>query len=45
MELDFEFGEQFIPKDEQPFNSLHDWKQTRFAGVFPYLIVLINTNQ
>jgi len=43
--LDFEFGEQFVPKDEQPFKSLHDWKFTRFAGVFPYLIVLISTNQ
>ena len=44
-ELDFEFGEKSVPKDEQLFNTLHDWKFTRFAGVFPYLIVLINTNQ
>ncbi len=43
--LDFEFGEKAVPKDEQPFNTLHDWKFTRFAGVFPYLIVLLNTNQ
>ncbi len=45
LELDFEFGEESVPKGEQPFNTLHDWKSTRFAGVFPYLIVLINTNQ
>ncbi len=44
-EFCFEFGEESVPKDEQPFNALHDWKVTRFAGVFPYLIVLINTNQ
>ncbi|WDN89758.1 hypothetical protein BuS5_02726 [Desulfosarcina sp. BuS5] len=44
-ELDFEFGEQLVSKDEQPFKSLHDWKFTRFAGIFPYLIVLISTNQ
>ncbi len=44
-ELDFEFGEAAVPKDEQPFNSLHAWKFTRFAGIFPYLIALISTNQ
>ena len=44
-ELGFEFGEETVPKDEQPFNTLHDWKFTRYAGVFPYLIVLLNTNQ
>lgn len=44
-ELDLEFGEESVPKGEQPFNTLHDWKSTRYAGVFPYLIVLINTNQ
>jgi hypothetical protein len=43
--FDFEYGEKSVPKDEQPFNTLHDWKVTRFAGVFPYLIVLIHTNQ
>jgi hypothetical protein len=45
LEFDFEFGEKAIPKDEQPFNALHDWKFTRFAGIFPYLIVLISKNQ
>ncbi len=44
-EFGFEFGEATVPKDEQPYNILHNWKFTRFAGVFPYLIVLINTNQ
>ena len=44
-EFAFEFGEAAVPKDEQPFNTIHDWKFTRFAGVFPYMIVLINTNQ
>ncbi len=44
-ELDFEFGEKTVPKSEQPYDTLHDWKLTRFAGVFPYLIVLIANNQ
>jgi len=45
LKLDFEFGSKEIPKEEMPFNALHDWKETRFAGIFPYLIVLINKNQ
>ena len=45
MEFDFEFGEKAVPKDEQLFNTIHDWKPTRFAGIFPYLIVLISRNQ
>jgi len=45
LEFDFDFGEKIVSKDELPFKTLHDWKFTRFAGVFPYLIVLINTNQ
>jgi len=40
--FDFEFGEKEVPKDEQPFNTLHDWKFTRFAGIFPYLIILFS---
>lgn len=44
-EFGFEFGEEAVPKDEQPYNDTHDWKFTRFAGVFPYIIVLINKNQ
>ena len=44
-EFDFDFGEKAVPIDEQPFNILHDWKFTRFAGIFLYLIVLISNNQ
>lgn len=44
-ELDFTFGEENISKEDQPFNCIHDWKFSRFAGIFPYLIVLINANQ
>jgi len=44
-EFDFEFGEATVPKDDQPFNALFDWKFTRYAGVFPYLMVLIKNNQ
>ena len=44
-ELDFIFGEENVSKEDQPFNCLHDWKFSRFAGVFPYLIVLIHSNQ
>lgn len=43
--LDFEFSEKTVEKHEQPFNTLYDWKSTRFAGIFPYLIVLINNHQ
>jgi len=45
LKLDFEFGSKEIPEEEMPFNELHDWKATRFAGIFPYLILLINRNQ
>ncbi|KPA19096.1 transposase [Candidatus Magnetomorum sp. HK-1] len=45
LKLDFEFGSKEIPEEEVPFNDLYDWKETRFAGIFPYLIVLINKNQ
>lgn len=44
MEFDFEFGEESVPKTEQPFNTKHDWIFTRFAGIFPYLMVMINKN-
>ncbi|MEA3380161.1 MAG: helix-turn-helix domain-containing protein, partial [Pseudomonadota bacterium] len=45
LSFEFEFGEKTIPKDDQPFSALHDWKFTRFAGIFLYLIVLISKNQ
>ena len=41
------FGEtisQVTPAD-QPFAETHDWKQTRYAGVFTYLITLITQHQ
>lgn len=41
------FGEtiaQVAPED-QPYAEEHDWKQTRYAGVFTYLITLISQNQ
>lgn len=44
-EFEFEFGKKAVSKDEQLFNTLHDWKFTRFAGIFLYLIVLISKNQ
>jgi len=44
MEFDFEFGEESVSKTEQPFNTKHDWKFTRFAGIFPYLMVMISKN-
>ena len=44
-ELDFTFGEESVSKEDQAFNGLHDWKFSRYAGIFPYLIVLINENQ
>ncbi len=43
--FNFEFGEKTVEKDDQPFNTLHDWAPSRFAGVFPYLIVLISSHQ
>ena len=43
--FDFEFGEKGAPKDDQPFNALHDWKFTRFGGIFLYLIVLVSKDQ
>jgi len=45
LEIDFEFSEKEVPRDEQPFTTLHDWKFTRYAGIFPYLIVLISNNK
>ena len=45
MELDFEFGKKSVLRKEQPFTTLHDWKPTRYAGIFPYLIVLISKNK
>ncbi len=35
-------GVQTVPPKEQPFSQVHDWKATRYAGVFLYLICLIS---
>jgi len=45
LEFDFVFGERIVPKEEQCYSDVHDWKETRYAGVFPYLILLIKDNQ
>ena len=40
-------GEQshgIIAPEEQPFSEQHDWEQTRYAGVFAYLMTLIHLN-
>jgi len=34
--------EEKIEKHEQPFCEEHEWERTRYAGVFVYLIALIN---
>lgn len=45
-QLDFNFGynenARKVPVDEQPFFEEHDWEETRYAGVFSYLIPLIS---
>jgi hypothetical protein len=40
------FGEQThsIAPEEQPFAEQNDWEQTRYAGVFAYLMTLIHLN-
>ncbi len=44
-ELPFGDQSQNIEHDDQPFSEEHDWKSTRYAGVFAYLITLINQNK
>jgi len=36
---------QSITSDEQPFSEVHDWKASRYAGVFLYLICLLSTTR
>jgi hypothetical protein len=45
-QLSLPFGDQSggIDADHQPFSEIHDWKLTRYAGVFTYLITLIHLN-
>ena len=35
-------GVQLITSDEQLFSEVHDWKASRYAGIFLYLICLIS---
>jgi hypothetical protein len=41
------FGEKIpqVAPEDQPYAAEHDWKQTRYAGVFTYLIAVITQNQ
>lgn len=41
------FGEKIalVAPADQPFAETHDWKQTRYAGAFTYLIALIAQNR
>jgi hypothetical protein len=41
------FGKKIpqVAPEDQPFAAEHDWKQTRYAGVFAYLIAVITQNQ
>jgi len=34
-----------VPAEDQPFSEEHNWKATRYAGVFMYLIPLITENK
>ncbi len=38
---DFADKIQNISRDEQPFSEIHNWKTSRYAGVYLYLICLI----
>ena len=42
--LNFSFAAQTqqVQESEQPFSEEHDWQQSRYAGVFPYLIALVS---
>jgi len=38
------FGNRTLDPEDQPFSEKHDWKETRYAGVFTYVITLIHLN-
>lgn len=40
--FDFNGNEQTLKANEQPYSVEHDWKATRYAGVFSYLFPLIS---
>ena len=37
--------EENITSNQQPFSEVHDWKASRYAGVFVYLICLISESR
>lgn len=41
MQLDLPLATVSVPAEDQPFSEEHDWKATRYAGVFMDLITLI----
>lgn len=45
-QVDLTFGEpaKAVEPEDQPFFEKHDWKPTRYAGFFVYLITLIHLN-
>ena len=45
MQLDLPLATVTVPAEDQPFSEEHDWKATRYAGVFMYLITLITENK
>ncbi len=46
-QMDLIFGKKIpdLPLEEHPFGEEYDWKSTRYAGIFAYLITLITQNQ
>ena len=44
-QLDLPLATVSVPAADQPFSEEHDWKATRYAGVFMYLITLITENK
>jgi len=44
-QLDLPLATVSVPAEDQPFSEEHDWKATRYAGVFMYLITLITENK
>lgn len=44
MKINFTFGDETskVEQKDQPFNEIHDWEETRYAGIFVYIMMLIN---
>ena len=47
VQTELTFGEMIaqVAPEDHPYAEEHDWKQTRYAGVFAYLITLITQNR